>query len=229
MNGLLDDAVAFYAELGADNTPQFWTEERHRYDDGIRPLLAALVDGLSVDRRWTAWRIYRPYNSQRFSRSTPPYKDFAAAVSERADGVGVMVRFDARGLLLGSGIPMPAPDQLAAQRSAIAGEPGENLERAVAVARDRGAVVRGGRWEPLRGMPRGYRADHPRAELLRWRGIEANTRLHRPVWTTLEEATHGIADLLDRPRELHDWLGAHVGPSALTPEERFAPRAARRA
>lgn len=227
--GLLDAAMAFYRELDADNTRDFWARERSRYDDGVKPLFAELiaaVSGPGASSAWAgaSWRIYRPHNDTRFGNAVP-YKTFAGAVTERPDGVGAFVQVSGRGLLVGTGMPMPARDQLPRLRAAIAEErSGAAFERAVAAVEAAGVRVFHGRYVPLKRVPAGYRADHPRAEVLRWKGIETNQRLAHPEWGDVAEAAAAVSGMLALPEPLHHWLAEHVGPSAMTPEERFAPR-----
>ncbi len=87
-----------------------------------------------------------------------------------------------------------------------------------------GSRVFGGGWDPLKRVPRGYPADHPRAEVLRWKGVEISHRPGLPDWLGRPEASSRIDDLVETGRPLHDWLGRYVGASELTAEERFAPR-----
>jgi hypothetical protein len=174
---------------------------------------------------WGPWRVYRAHNDRRFRSDTPPYKTFLGAVAERSDGVGAFLRVDAKGVLVGSGVPMPAPDQLERLRGAIADDrSGPELESAIAAARAGGATVHGGRWPALKRVPRGFPADSPRAELLRWKGVEADVRIADPCWRAVTDAVHEVRRWLSGPDELHVWLGRHVGPSAMSAEERFAPR-----
>lgn len=222
---LLAPAIAFFVELEADNSTEFWGRHRHRYAAEVRAPFADLCDRLGS---WGPWRVYRPHANRRFRPDTPPLKTFVGAVAERPDGVGAFLQVSRRGLLVASGIPMPAADQLARLRAAIADDAiGPTLLTAVGEAEAAGATVHGGRWEPLRRVPRGFPADHPRGALLRWKGVEANRRIADPPWTSLDEAAPAVAQLLDAPTPLHRWLAAHVGPSDLTPEERFAPRGSR--
>lgn len=209
--GWIRDARAFFAELEGHNERGWWQEQRPRYD-AARTRFVALLDGLDG---WGPWRVYRPNNDTRFQQRAP-YKAFLGAVAERSDGVGAFVQVSAHGLLVGTGVPMPAPDQLAALRAAIAdGAAGPALEDAIAETEAAGAVVHGGRYEPLKRVPRGFVVDHPRADRLRWKGIEVNVR---------PGAAAGVPAALQAGDPVHVWLAQHVGPSSLTAEERFAPK-----
>ncbi len=217
---LLPTAAAFFTALEADNSREFWRAQRTVYDDALRPAFLALLPDAPA-----GWRVYRPHNDTRFGR-TAPYKTFLGAVTERADGVGWFVRVDARGLLVGSGIPMPARDQLARWREAVGGPDGAAFVAAADRVAATGARVHPGRYDPLARVPRGWPADHPRAEWLRWKGVEVTTRLGVSDDPLDADA---VRALLDRGEPVHGWLAAHVGPSALSAEERFAPRTAARA
>lgn len=219
-------AAGFFAALAASNTREHWDVHRARYDTDLRPRLVALLDAVPG---WGPWRVYRPHNDTRF-RNTPPYKEFLGGVCERADGVGAFVRLDAEGLLVATGVPMPAADQLARLRAAFADERSGAAFRAAAegVAAT-GPRVHAGRYAPLVRVPKGYPADHPRADLLRWKGVEVTARPGVVGWPDEDDGGRRLGAALDRGEPVHAWLAAHVGPSALTPEERFARTAPRRA
>jgi uncharacterized protein (DUF2461 family) len=179
--GFAAAATAFFRELDADNSRAFWAEHRHRYDD-LRPAFLALLAGLGGE-----WRVYRPHNDTRSARQ--PYKTFLGAVTEDADGVGAFVQVGPRGLLVGTGVPQPAADQLARLREAIGGgTSGPAFTAAVGAVEAAGGRVHGGRWDPLARVPRGWPADHPRAAWLRWKGVEVSHRPGSPAWLDTPDA-----------------------------------------
>jgi len=187
----------------------------------VRPVFTAVCAALTA---FTEWRIYRPHNDLRFRADSPPYKTFIGGVAERPDGVGAFIRVSSLGLLVATGLPLPAPDQLARFRAAVADAvSGPALVAAISAITGGGMMVRPGRAEPLKRVPRGYPADHPRADLLRWKGIEVNHRVRRPAWVDVAAASSGIDALLSEPVALHEWLSRYVGASALTAEQRFGP------
>src|SRR4029450_7624474 len=72
--------------------------------------------------------------------------------------------------MVGGGAYMPATDQLARLRDAIADDrTGPELEEVVADIRRKDGG--GGAPDELKTAPRGYAADHPRIALLRLKGI----------------------------------------------------------
>ena len=214
--GFTATAVAFFSELEADNTREHWQTTRGVYDDLLRPTFDALLAALGGN-----WRVYRPHNDTRFARL--PYKTFLGAVTEGPDGVGAFVRVGAQGLLVGTGMPQPAADQLARLRAAIAeDDSGQASVEAMSLVSATDAHVHGGRWTPLTRTPRGWPANHPRATWLRWKGVEVTHRPGSPDWLDSAEAPQRIRRLFQLGAPLHRWLAAHVGPSALTAEQRFS-------
>ena len=216
--GFTAAAVAFFTELEADNSRSFWLAQRHGYDAVLRPTFLELTAALGG-----TWRVYRPHNDTRFGNATP-YKAFLGAVTERPDGIGAFLQIGPRGLLVGTGIPMPAPDQLARWRTAVGEDTGADLGPAVAEVEAAGARVHAGRYPPLARTPLGWPADHPRSHWLRWKGVEVTHRPGTPDWLDTPHATTEIETLVSVGEPLHRWLGRHVGPSALSPQERFARR-----
>jgi uncharacterized protein (DUF2461 family) len=214
--------TSFFTALEDDNSKTFWAENRSTYDELIKPTFLEL---LSHIKEFGEWRVYRPNNDTRFGTTKGPYKTFIGAVAERRDGVGAFVQMSSTGLLIGTGIPMPAPDQLVALRKAIDHATiGPGLVSAIESVRSTRAIVHGGRWDPLKRVPKGFAIDHPREELLRWKGIEINHRLKTPTWLDTIDAPRHIREYIVLGKPIHDWLGKHVGPSEMTPEERFAPK-----
>jgi uncharacterized protein (DUF2461 family) len=206
----VERAAAFFAALSADNSRAFWDANRTRYDRDVRAPFAAVLEAIGTPAG--PWRVYRPHNDTRFG-TTAPLKDFAGAVASGPDGVGFFVRVDARGVLAASGIPMMERDQLARFRAAVAGPAGGDLAGVVAAHGSAGTPVTGGRYPPLTAAPRGFRRDHPRIALLRWRGVERAVRLGIPGDTAA-----AVVRAWESAADLHAWLGTHVGPSGIPPE-----------
>jgi uncharacterized protein (DUF2461 family) len=71
-------------------------------------------------------------------------------------------------LVIGCGVPVFMDDALDRWRAAVAGPRGALLADLVAAARAQGAAL----WEPeMKRPPRGFAADHPRADLMRHKGF----------------------------------------------------------
>jgi uncharacterized protein (DUF2461 family) len=65
----------------------------------------------------------------------------------------------------------------------------------------------------LKSAPRGYPADHPRIELLRYKGVVAWREWPVEPWLCTPEAKRHLADFMVATKPLADWLSAHVGES----------------
>lgn len=219
--GFTSTTCDFFAALERQNDRQWWASHRAPYDEVIKPGFTALV--ASIDG-FGPWRVYQPHNDTRFRPDAAPYKTFIGAVSERPDGIGAFVQIGASGLRIGTGMPIPAPDQLARLRAAIADERGPALVAAIGAVEQAGGRVVAGRWPALRRVPNGYPAEHPFGELLRWKGVEIDHRLGRPAWLDTAEAGNAISARIRLGEHVHDWLATAVGPSELSAEERFAPK-----
>ena len=72
----------------------------------------------------------------------------------------------------------------------------------------------------LKKAPRGYPADHPRIELLRYKGIIAWQEWPYEPWLATPQAKDRVLDFLVTSRPLVDWLNTHVGPSQLAESRR---------
>jgi uncharacterized protein (TIGR02453 family) len=217
-SGIPKSAIEFFTELEDNNNKTWWAANKERYLRDVRgPFETVLGD---LGDQYQPWRIYRPHRDTRFATDKTPYKNFIGAVSQLALGNGCFVQISSRGLLLGSGYPMMAPDQLATFRRAIADEStGARFVKLLIESEKAGLHITGGRYEPLKRNPKGYEPDHPRGTWLRWKGVEIPQRLGAPAWLSSKNAADKIRLLLQEGDSVTSWLDAHVGPSLLTPEE----------
>ena len=124
----------------------------------------------------------------------------------------------AEGLYAGSGYYMFAPDQLDRWRAAIAdARSGPALEKAIAAVRKQRLEV--APHDALKSAPRGFAKDHPRIELLRWKGCHAGRTFGAPKWVSTKGARDRIVDAWRAAAPMNRWLDKHVGPSTLAPPE----------
>ena len=118
--GIPADAVAFYAELEANNTKDWWTANKERYEQSVREPFAALTDALADE--FGEARIFRPYRDVRFSADKTPYKTEQGAIASAPGGAGYYVRLGSDGLVTGGGYMHGMPDQVARYRAALDAE-----------------------------------------------------------------------------------------------------------
>lgn len=207
------EAIEFYEGLEADNSRTYWLANKQTYEQVVRLPMQALLAELEAD--YGAGKIFRPNRDVRFSRDKSPYK---TAIGANLEGGGY-VQFSADGLSTGSGLYMPATDQLARYREAIANDKtGENLVDIVATARRSGIEITA--HESLKTAPKGYPKDHPRIELLRQKGIIAWKQWPVGAWLGTRKAKDRVVTFLRAAAPLNGWLDANVGPSTLPQETR---------
>ena len=196
------EALDFYDGLLADNSKTYWTEHKHVYDDMVLPM-TELTEELA--ERFGEPKIFRPYRDVRFSKDKTPYKTAIGAVI----GNTGYVQLSAEGLGAGAGMWHMEPDQLARYREAVADDKtGAELARIVAKVEKDGLSVHG--HGVLKSVPRGYPADHPRVELLRYKGLTAWQQWPVEPWLGTVAAKDHIVAFFRTTSALRSWLHTHV-------------------
>jgi uncharacterized protein (TIGR02453 family) len=197
------EALEFYEGLEADNSKTYWQRNKVTYDDAVRgPMLSLLAD---LETRWGAGKIFRPYRDVRFSADKTPYKTHIGALLAG----GGYVQLGADGLAAGSGVYHFEGDQLHRYRDAVADDAsGGELSRLVATLQRKGLDVIAR--ESLKTVPRGYDRDHPRADLLRHKGLAAWRQWPVEPWLGTAKARGQIERFFETAAPLNDWLRAHV-------------------
>jgi uncharacterized protein (TIGR02453 family) len=216
------DAMTFWYELASEMSREWFAENRQRYEEvWVTPLVAALED---VARRLGP--MYRPlrlgepgvlriHRDLRFARDRTPYKTHIAGVLRlagrpiaQAGNAVLYVELGLDGEYAGAGCYRFDGDKLARWRKAVAGKPGEALATILARLRRAGYAVGG---DSYQRVPAGFARDHPRAELLKRRGLTCAFPvmpaglLHQPAWVDwLVRHTRATAPLVI-------WLHRHVG------------------
>lgn len=205
-------AMGFWHELAAEMNRDWFQANKERYEtEWVRPM-TALLDG--VTRRIApAYRplalgapmILRIHRDVRFSKDKTPYKTHIGAVvtvANRKLGEGgnaaIYVHIGLDEELVGVGCYTFGSAQLARFRKAVADKPGVELERLVGTLRKAGYVVGG--HDDYKKVPRGFDPDHPRAELLKLKGLTG-------LFPAIPKG------LLLKP-ELADWLVGHSKATA---------------
>jgi uncharacterized protein (TIGR02453 family) len=207
------EALEFYEGLEVENTKPYWERHKDVYTDLVRAPMEALLAELEPE--WGEGHVFRPYRDVRFSKDKSPYK---TAIGATVGGTGY-VQLNARGLAAGAGMWQMASDQLERFRAAVADDrSGPDLERRVAELRDAGVTVEA--HDVLKTAPRGYPKDHPRIELLRYKGLTAWQEWPAAAWLGTAKAKDRIVGFLERSRPIVAWLDDHVGPSTLPPSGR---------
>jgi uncharacterized protein (TIGR02453 family) len=207
--GFSDRAVAFYAELAADNTREFWAAHKAVYESEVRDPMRALVADLESE--FGPAKLFRPHRDTRFSADKTPYKTHQAALASDDAGIGYYVQLDARGLTVGGGFRAHSSAQIARFRAAVDDDAtGPEVSDLVAELRSTGFDIEG---DALKTKPRGYDADHPRIDLLRCRSLMAVRMFGAPAWLASPAALEQVRDAWRSVTPLNRWVAGNVGPA----------------
>ena len=199
------DAVEFYEGLEADNSKAYWQAHKDVYDAHVRAPMEALLAELEPE--FGDGRLFRPYRDVRFSTDKSPYKTHAGA----RIGNNGYVQLGPDGLAAGYGMWEMSPDQLERYRAAVDDDgSGDDLVAIVAAVTGAGHEIMSR--ASLKTAPRGYPKDHPRIEVLRYKGIATWHAWGVGAWLGTAKAKARIEAFLRDSRPLGDWLDAHVGP-----------------
>lgn len=197
--------MEFFRGLEADNTKAYWSAHKGLYEASVREPMAGLLSELRGE--FGPGRIARPYRDVRFRADKSPYKTQIYAIFDR----GGYVNFSADGLTAGAGYFRMSTVQLERYRNAVGRETdGAQLVTLVEQLRGEGLEVGGG--QVLKNAPRGYPQDHPRIELLRYKGLICWHQWPVAAWLHTPAAKDKVAGFLRTTASLHHWLEHHVGP-----------------
>ena len=207
------EAFDFYEGLEADNTKAYWTEHKAMYEECIRAPFEALMTDLADE--FGPGKLFRPYRDVRFSADKSPYKTMHGAVHGLPGSVHYL-HLDASGLMVACGSYMMPPEELERYREAVAADSsGEELTEILAeLGRRRSVRLSPGGAEPLKTAPRGYPRDHPRADLLRQKGVIAmRTRPSSELQNGHRLRTF-VIETFQMCTDLTDWLKRYVAAAA---------------
>jgi uncharacterized protein (TIGR02453 family) len=207
------EAIEFYEGLEADNSKAYWQDRKAVYEKAVYGPMQELLTELAPE--FGEGKIFRPYRDVRFSADKSPYKTSIAATL----GKGGYIQLSSEGLSAGNGLYMPAPDQLERFRQAIDDErSGKKLVAIVASLKK--AKIDVSAHDTLKTAPRGYPKDHPRIELLCYKGLITWKQWPAGAWLGTSRAKQRVIDFLHASKPMQDWLGSHVGASELEDSRR---------
>ena len=200
-------APQFLVELAAEMNREWYEANKPRYVALWAEPMSALLDELAARLRKAYAptklgppKLFRQYRDTRFSKDKSPYKTHVAGLVPVREGcAAIYMHFGIESEFVGAGTYFFEPPQLPRWRKLVAGDKtGKELVRLVTKLRAAGYHVGG--HDDYKRVPKPFADDHPRAELLKLRGLSVGFpaiprgMLHR--------------------RELADWLADHASRSA---------------
>ncbi|MEU8119225.1 DUF2461 domain-containing protein [Spirillospora sp. NPDC049024] len=204
-DGIPRKAFDFYKELEADNTREHWHAHKADYDSAVRGPMQALLEEL--EEEFGAGKLFRPQRDTRFSKDKSPYKTSQSATVGGDGPAGYYLELGADGLFVGAGFHAFSSEGVAAYRAAVDDDKsGPEAQKIVDRLLDQGFSLVG---ERVKTQPRGYKADHPRIELIRYKNLGAEKRIPKTK-TTGAQALPAVRDAWRDLRPLVEWLSAHT-------------------
>jgi Conserved hypothetical protein (DUF2461) len=197
-HGWPEQAYAVLLTLGGE--PSRETKERvrrQREHDVRRPMIDLLNDLADRD----SW--YEDFSVWGYA-STAFWWQNQCAVARVAPSIFIGFRFNVDGVRITAAWQHASPEQIASFRAAVsADDSGRELADLVSSLAADGHEIRG---DVMKRTPRGYPADHPRADLLKHRSLTAARELEPDAVRDVEPVYRGC----ERLRPLLDWLAHHA-------------------
>jgi uncharacterized protein (TIGR02453 family) len=174
------EGLQFLKRLKRNNNRDWFNANKATYEEWVKKPMLNLIDTMALEFEKFAPEIqasakvsfYRIYRDTRFSKDKTPYKTHAAAVfplrgMQKHEGAGFYFHIAPTEVFVGGGLYMSLPEDLQAVREAIASRH-QQFRRIVTGSSFRkmfGALM----GEQLTRVPRGFSAEHPAADYLRYK------------------------------------------------------------
>jgi uncharacterized protein (DUF2461 family) len=197
-HGWPDQAYAVLLKL--DGEPSRETRERMRRDreQQVRQPMIDLLNDLADADPW-----YEDFAVWRYA-STAYWWQNQSAIVRVAPSIDISFRFNLDGLQIKAAWWYAGPQQIALFRAAAAADKsGRRLEDLVVSLAADGYQVLG---DVMKRVPRGYPADHPRADLLKHRSLMAAREFEPDAVGDVEPVYRAC----QRLRPLLGWLAEHT-------------------
>ncbi len=218
-NGFPKEAFTFLRGLARNNAKAWFDEHRKEYDEYLMEPAKAFV--LAMGERFESFApsvvveprvngsIRRINRDVRFSKDKRPYKtwldmQFWEGEDKRCGHASFFCRIEADKLYLGAGMYEFPKGQLEAYRNAVADDAtGRALAKTVAKLEKAGYPVGG---KHYKRVPRGFAADHDRADLLMHSGLFAIKEIKRPQEIHSKKFLAFCTGHYKKVLPLFDWL-----------------------
>jgi uncharacterized protein (TIGR02453 family) len=217
--GFPPEAMQFFRGLARHNNRDWFLPRKTIFEAQVKQPMRQLVAELNAAMQGFAPEyvtdpekaIYRIYRDTRFSKDKTPYKDHIAASFRRRGTVahsdaGYYFAVSHKEVGIGGGVYMPTPEALLAIRHHIAG--GHQEFRRIVGARAVGELFGELQGEQLSRVPKGFCAQDPAADLLRFKQFVLYVELPPDLATT--PALFG--EILKRFRAMRPFLEFLTAP-----------------
>lgn len=190
--------------LQLEGEPSSETRERLRHDREYlvrRPMIELFTDVATANEAYERFSVWG-YGK------TAWWWQHQCGIVRVESPVELSVRFDLDGLWVGGGWGYPTSGQVERYRHAVDDDvTGSELVQIVENLRRLGFDVTG---TMLKRVPKAYPADHPRAELLRYRSMTATQLIDDEGAFHSSAATERVLETYDLLRPMIDWQADHI-------------------
>ncbi|MEW5979865.1 MAG: DUF2461 domain-containing protein [Acidobacteriota bacterium] len=179
-SGFPPETLQFLRQLKRNNRRDWFLPRKELYDQKVKGPMVQLVEALApevlriapemeVDPKRVIYRIYR---DTRFSRDKTPYKTWLAGIFgprkvAKHAGAAFYFHLSPEEFLIAGGAYMPGPRELLAMRGHVA----THFRKLQSILHDRQLekLFGGMDGEQLSRVPKGFSAEHPAGDLLRYK------------------------------------------------------------
>ena len=178
--GFPKESLQFFRGLARNNRREWFLPRKPLFEEKVKEPMRQLIDALNVALHDFAPEyetdpdkaIFRIYRDVRFSKDKKPYKEHIAATFHRHGTnqhgqAGYYLAISHKEVAVGGGVYMPEPPQLLAIRERIAARHEEF--RQILAEQPVRKLLGDLEGAQLSRVPRGFAADHPAADLLRYK------------------------------------------------------------
>jgi uncharacterized protein (TIGR02453 family) len=217
--GFPEEALAFFRGLERNNRREWFQPRKPVFDEKVKRPMLELVSAINSEMQTFAplhvtepeSAIYRIYRDTRFSKDKKPYKTHIAAYfprrgMDRHTASGYYMGISHKEVAVGGGMYMPTPENLRAVRNHVAERHGEF--RKIISAKTLRKLLGELHGDQLSRVPKGFAADHPAADLLRYKqffvyierpaDLATSHNVHSEILRRFE-AMAPLVDLLNAP------------------------------
>lgn len=182
LNSLVPQARQFLSELSGNNTREWFTTHKARYETDLKHPALALLDIMSADLEkltgsHVSSKLFRPHRDVRFSKDKTPYHTHLHMLWT-AGGIGWFLGIAPDYISIGAGVLGFEKGALIRWREAVADPEGAKFASLID-----GLTAKGARLDApeLKRVPAPYDKNHLRGDLLRRKGLA--------IWFDINEST----------------------------------------
>lgn len=210
--GFSPEALIFLEDLENNNDREWFADHKRIYETEIKQPAAAFCEVMEAglaQRTGTPHRskVFRIHRDVRFSKDKRPYNaHLHIAFTPKSTLKGPPMLFFGLGtnqLSLGCGVFAFDKAELETFRHRVIGPEGAKLAKILKAQEDTGMRLSA---PALKRVPAGFDKEHPRAELLRQKGLGVWLDFLDRSWVTGPNAVSRTLDEFDRLRPVSDWL-----------------------